>query len=118
MSIEKELLELTKLKGQKKKEEDQAYLKRILLAIDKADDEKFFALSDETQKWVDIAIDAVEEKKDIPNFDADEDEDEDNGEDEDEDEDNGEDEDEDEDEEEEEDDNGEYEDEDEDEDED
>ena len=77
MSIEKELLKLTGLKGQKKKETDQAYLKRILLAIDKADDEKFFALSDETQKWVDNAIDAVEEKKDIPDFDSDEDEDED-----------------------------------------
>ena len=61
MSIEKELLELTGIKSQKKKETDQTYLKRILVAIDKADDEKFFALSDETQKWVDNAIDAVEE---------------------------------------------------------
>ena len=75
MSSEEELLELTGFKGQKKKETDQAYLKRILLAIDRSDDEKFFALTDETQKWVDDAIDAVEEKEEIPGFEPDEDED-------------------------------------------
>jgi len=83
MSIEKELLKLTGIKGQKKKETEQSFLKRILLAIDKTEDDKFFTLSDETQKWVDNAIDAVEEKEEIPSFEN-EDDDEDDDEDEDE----------------------------------
>jgi len=97
-AIETELLKVTGVKPQRKKEDEQKYLMRLLNAISHKSitDEVFFGMSDETQQWVDEGVAAVANSQDIPYFNAvvgededeeDEDEDEEEVEEEDEDED-------------------------------
>ena len=75
-AIEKELVKVTGLK-KKKGEKDQKWLARLAKAAAGLDEEVWEELDEDTQEWVNAATTALNDKDDIPAFDALEDEDDD-----------------------------------------
>lgn len=67
MTVEKELQELTGVK-QNRREDDQAYLERIVKALDDVSDSKYNKLSKDAQAWAEEATEAFNAKDDIPAF--------------------------------------------------
>lgn len=65
MNVSTELHKVLGLKGPKSSEDAQDYLAKIVRQADKLSDAQFGDLSKEAQEWIESAIDAVENKKDI-----------------------------------------------------
>lgn len=66
-AIEKELLAVTKLKD-KKGEERDAYLKRLMLAVTKITDDDWATLSSEAQEWTNNGASANKKREAIADF--------------------------------------------------
>lgn len=65
--VEQELLSIANLKT-KKNEKRQEYLKRLMLAVDKASDDDWNSLSTEAQAWNNTAATSYQNEKLIPDF--------------------------------------------------
>lgn len=65
--IEQELVAATDVTA-KRGEDRQDYLGRLAKAVNALDDKAFNALSEDADTWVNKAFDAIEAKKDIPDF--------------------------------------------------
>lgn len=66
--IETEITKALKIKL-KKGEENQAYLSRIVVAVQNIDNDVWEGLSPPTQRWANAAAKAYDAKKEIPGFD-------------------------------------------------
>ena len=69
MDIEKQLLEVTKI-TRAKGEGEQKFLRRLFDKANTLSDDQWESLDEVTQKWVNAAMTAVEEKTAIPLFDG------------------------------------------------
>lgn len=67
--IERELIEVSKIKLRKKYDNRQDYLGSILESANKIDDDAFNGLTDEATDWYNRAVQAYNGKKDLPDFD-------------------------------------------------
>jgi hypothetical protein len=68
-AIERELIKVTGYKAQRKFSDRQDYLKSILNAINKLDNDDFDNLSDEAAIWANNAVEAHNGKQELPDFD-------------------------------------------------
>lgn len=68
-TIERDLIKASGYKAQRKFADRQDYLKSILNAVSKLEDDDFNVLTDEVADWVNAAVEAVNSKDDIPDFD-------------------------------------------------
>lgn len=70
-AIERDLIKASGYKAQRKFADRQDYLKSILNAVSKLEDDDFNVLKDEAADWVNAAVEAVNSRDDIPDFDED-----------------------------------------------
>lgn len=70
-TIERELIKASKYKAQRKFADRQDYLKSILNAVSKLEEDDFDVLTDGAADWANAAVEAVNSRDDIPDFDED-----------------------------------------------
>ena len=67
MSVEQELIKVSKFKGEDEGDR-QDYLIKLRMHADTISDAKWKGLSDEAKDWLDAAADATENKRELPDF--------------------------------------------------